>query len=94
MITAVIFKVVWDTLKSLLSRLLDGIDPEFVDEVRHAASDHVRDVLEVTEVRVRWVGHRMLAEVNIAVKADLSVERGHEIPGMFGINSCTTCPTL
>jgi cation diffusion facilitator family transporter len=78
-ITAVILKVVWDTAKSLLSRLLDGIDPEVVDEVTHAAADHVADVLEVTEVRVRWLGHRMLADVNITVKPELSVERGHEI---------------
>jgi divalent metal cation (Fe/Co/Zn/Cd) transporter len=36
-------------------------------------------VLEVTEVRVRWVGHRLLADVNIAVRSDFSVEQGHEI---------------
>ena len=78
-ITGVIFKIVWDSGKSLLSRLLDGIDPEVIDEVKHAAADHVSDVLEVTEVRVRWLGHRMLADVNIAVKSALSVEEGHEI---------------
>jgi len=78
-ITVVIFKIVWDSGKSLLSRLLDGVDPEVIDEVKHAAADHVSDVLEVTEVRVRWLGHRMLADVNIAVKSALSVEAGHEI---------------
>jgi divalent metal cation (Fe/Co/Zn/Cd) transporter len=30
-------------------------------------------------VRARWIGHRLHAEVNIAVSPDLSVERGHEI---------------
>lgn len=78
-ITIVIFKIVWDSGKSLVNRLLDGIDPEVVDEVEHAAADHVSGVVEVTDVRVRWLGHRMLADVNIAVKSDLSVEAGHEI---------------
>lgn len=77
-ITAVVFKIVWDSGKSLLTRLLDGVDPAVIDEVEHAAQ-HVTDVLEVTEVRVRWVGHRLLAEINIAVDAALSVEKGHGV---------------
>jgi cation diffusion facilitator family transporter len=77
-ITFVIFKIVWSSGKSLFSRLLDGVDPEVIDEVTHSGK-HVREVLEVTEVRVRWVGHRLLADVNIAVTSHLSVEQGHEI---------------
>lgn len=77
-ITIVIFKIVWNSGTSLFTRLLDGIDPEVVDEVRHAAH-HVAGVVEVTDVRVRWLGHRLLADVNIAVNALLSVEQGHQI---------------
>ena len=33
----------------------------------------------MTEVRVRWLGHRLYAEVNIAVDPLLSVEEGHAI---------------
>lgn len=33
----------------------------------------------MTEVRVRWLGHRLYAEVNIAVDPLLSVAEGHEI---------------
>ncbi len=36
-------------------------------------------VREVAEVRVRWLGHKMLAEVNIAVDPGLSVGAGHDI---------------
>lgn len=32
-----------------------------------------------TEIRVRWLGHRLYAEVNIAVDPQLSVEEGHAI---------------
>lgn len=77
-ITVVIFKIVWDSGKALLTRLLDGVDPEVIDEVRHAAH-HVGEVLDVTEVRVRWQGHRLLAEVNIAVDSHQSVAQGHQI---------------
>lgn len=78
LITLIIFKIGWDSGKSLFTRLLDGVDPEVGDEVRHAAK-HVPGVEDITEVRVRWVGHRLLAEVNIAVRSDLTVEKGHEI---------------
>jgi len=55
-----------------------SIQPSSRDEVTHSAQ-HAAEVREVTEVRVRWVGHRLLADANIAVKSDFSVEQGHEI---------------
>ena len=54
-VTFVIFKIVWESGKSLFSRLLDGVDPEVIDEVTYLAR-HVPEVLEVTEVRVRFLG--------------------------------------
>src|SRR5215831_2803970 len=77
-ISAVVFKIVWDSGKSISTRLLDGVDPAVLDEVQHAAQ-HVTEVREVTEVRVRWVGHRLSAEINIAVDSELSVEEGHRV---------------
>jgi cation diffusion facilitator family transporter len=78
LITLVIFRLVWQSGKAVFNRLLDGIDPEVTDEITHAAH-HTQGVCDVSEVRVRWVGHRLHAEVNIAVMAELSVEQGHEI---------------
>jgi len=40
---------------------------------------HVDGVREVSEVRVRWIGHRRHVEVNIAVDPRLSVEAAHAI---------------
>ena len=57
---------------------LDGVEPEVLDEVRSVSSG-TDGVKEVAEVRVRWLGHRMVAEVNIAVDPDISVEKGHDI---------------
>jgi len=78
LISAIVFKVVFETGKSVFTRLLDGVDAEVIDEIKQAAN-HVDGVQDITEVRVRWIGHRMLAEVNIAVRSDLTVEQGHEI---------------
>lgn len=77
-ITAAIFGIVWESGKSVFTRLLDGVDPEVVDEISQAVK-HAQGVLEVTETRVRWLGHRLHAEVNIAVDPEISVEQGHEI---------------
>ena len=40
---------------------------------------HIPDVQEVTQVRGRWLGHRLHAELNIAVSSHLSVAQGHAI---------------
>lgn len=77
-ITAVIVRIVWQSGKAVFTRLLDGIDPEVIDEITHAVH-HTSGVCDVSEVRVRWLGHRLHAEVNVAVRADLSVEQGHDI---------------
>lgn len=78
LITLAILRIVWDSAKSVFTRLLDGVDPEVIDEIRHSAGD-VAGVEAVSEVRVRWLGHRLHAELNIAVAPGLSVENGHDI---------------
>ncbi len=78
LITAAIFRIVWESGKSIFIRLLDGVDPEVIDEIKHAVN-HTPGVCDIAEVRVRWLGHRLHAELNIAVSPELSVEEGHKI---------------
>lgn len=78
LITIAILWIVWDSGKSVFIRLLDGVDPEVIDEIRHAI-EHVDGVRDVAEIRVRWLGHRLHAEINIAVDSHVSVDKGHEI---------------
>ena len=77
-IAAAILVIVWQSGKTVFTRLLDGVDPKVLEEIQHAASQ-VPGVEEVAEVRARWVGHRLRAEVNVAVDPDLSVAEGHDI---------------
>jgi cation diffusion facilitator family transporter len=78
LIAAAILVIVWQSGKTVFTRLLDGVDPEVIEEIRHAAQD-VPGVEEVAEVRARWLGHRLRAEVNIAVDPEQSVSEGHAI---------------
>jgi cation diffusion facilitator family transporter len=78
LITAMILRIVWETGKEVFFRLLDGSDPAAVGEIREAAAS-VTGVVEVSDVRVRWAGHRMYAEVNLAVDGARSVSEGHAI---------------
>src|SRR5215203_3390134 len=78
LIAAAILVIVWQSGKAVFTRLLDGVEPEAIEEIRHAAS-HVSGVEEVSEVRARWLGHRLHAEGNVAVDPDLSVSEGHAI---------------
>lgn len=78
LITVAILRIVWDSGKSVFSRMLDGVEPDIVDEILQVI-DKIEKAKGATEVRVRWLGHRLYAEVNIAVDPLLSVEEGHAI---------------
>lgn len=78
LITAAIMRIVWETGKTVMTRIIDGVDPGIVDDIRHTVRE-TPGVRGVSEVRVRWLGHRIHAEINLTVDQTLSVARGHEI---------------
>lgn len=77
-LAVVIVGIAWSTGKTVLTRLLDGVDPEMVTVIDETARSN-RAVRETTDIRVRWSGHRLHAELNITVDPQLSVEEGHAI---------------
>lgn len=79
-IAVAILWIVIDTGRSMVLRMLDAVDVDVVEAIRHAAG-HVSRVESVSDVRARWIGHRLHAEVNITVRRGLSVDEGHEIAG-------------
>lgn len=78
LITLAILRIAWTSGKQVAARMLDGVEPGVVEEIEHAA-EHVPGVQAVSGVRVRWLGHRLHAELNVAVEASLTVEQGHAI---------------
>ncbi len=65
-ITVAIFAIVWQSARSVLVRMLDGVEPGLLDEIGHAAA-HVPGVA-VQEARARWLGHRL--QVELVLTAD------------------------
>ncbi len=78
LITIAILFIVWESGKTVFVRMLDGVEPEVLDEVIHA-THHVDGVTDVGEIRARWIGHRLHVELNVGVHSGFSVTEGHEI---------------
>ena len=77
-ITIAILFIVRDAAKAVFRRLLDGIEPEILDEVAHAPM-HVKGVEAVNGVRARWLGHKVMADLHITVDRRLNVDQTHAI---------------
>lgn len=77
-ITVIILRIVWDAARDVGERMLDGIDPAITARIR-ATAGAVPGVLDVSELRARWLGHQIHAEVNVAVAGDLSAVTAHAV---------------
>ncbi|HEX4864043.1 MAG TPA: cation diffusion facilitator family transporter [Acidimicrobiales bacterium] len=77
-ITVAVLVVLRGAARDIYRRLMDSVDPELVEAVRRSLAA-VEDVLAVDRVRIRWVGHELIAEVDLAVDASLSVSDAHTV---------------
>lgn len=71
LISVTIFKIVRDSVKTVFLRLLDGVEPEYIEEIKHSLS-HVKEIREVLNIKARWSGHLLSAEVYLKVDSHLS----------------------
>lgn len=77
-VTVAILGVLVPTTRRVLQRLMDAVDPALVQHVQTIAAG-VDGVLAVGRCQVRWLGHRLRADLDIVVDADLTVAAGHDI---------------
>ncbi|MGI5141576.1 MULTISPECIES: cation diffusion facilitator family transporter [unclassified Streptomyces] len=77
-ITAASAVVLRDAAREVFRRVLDAVDPALVDRAELALRA-VPGVREVGELRLRWIGHRLRAEVAVVVDGEVSVRRAHAI---------------
>jgi cation diffusion facilitator family transporter len=77
-ITIAILVTCWHAARAVLHRALDGTDESTLALIE-AVAGAVSGVEHVTEARARWSGHRLLAELNVAVDPAISVHEGHSI---------------
>ncbi|HLY90352.1 MAG TPA: cation diffusion facilitator family transporter, partial [Acetobacteraceae bacterium] len=58
LITIAIAQIVWQSSKAIFARMLDGVEPAIIDEIRETAIG-TKGVEKVADVRARWLGHRL-----------------------------------
>jgi cation diffusion facilitator family transporter len=78
LITIPILQVVWGAARTIWERLMDAVDPALVDAVEQGAG-RVAGVTHVEDVRVRWLGHSLEAELHAGVDSQLSTAASHTI---------------
>ena len=78
LITVAVLSVLRDAARDVYRRLMDAVDPELVDTVERVARE-VPGVQDVGDVRLRWIGHTLRAELVIVVDPTLGVVDAHRI---------------
>ena len=78
LITLLIFKIVWESSVTVFTRMIDGVEADLVDKIRNEISS-LEGIRNINEIRVRWVGHRLYAELKLSLSNGLSVEESHHI---------------
>lgn len=77
-ITVAILFVLRDAAVQVWHRLMDAADPALV-EVLVSEAAAVPGVQEVDDVRVRWLGHRLEADLRVVVDEDLPTRLSHQV---------------
>jgi cation diffusion facilitator family transporter len=75
-ISVAIFAVLRGAARQIYYRLMDAVDPAIVDHIESVATT-APGVLAVQTPKVRWLGHRLVADLCIVVTGDLAVRDGH-----------------
>ena len=78
LITFAIVFVLAGTVKQLFYRMMDAVDPTIVDEITNAAKS-VGGVLQVHDLRVRWVGRELVAVMHVAMNPKSTLEDAHAL---------------
>lgn len=77
-IAAVVVAVLVGSMRTVLRRLMDGVEAGTLDLIESTAAA-VPGVISVEQVRARWSGHHLEAELTLAVQASLNIEAGHRL---------------
>jgi divalent metal cation (Fe/Co/Zn/Cd) transporter len=78
LITVAILGVLRSAVRQVGARLMDAVDPALVDQATAAVAS-VPEIRDVRELRIRWIGHTLRAEVDATVDAELTLTQAHDI---------------
>jgi len=77
-ITGVLLKIVWESGQTIFTRLLDGVEPDVIETIYHAA-EHGMQPDAIQGVRARWLGHRLYVELDLLLPGDCSIQEGQAL---------------
>jgi divalent metal cation (Fe/Co/Zn/Cd) transporter len=77
-ITVAILGVLRSAVRQVGARLMDAVDPGLVDEAS-AAVRTVEGIIGVRDLKIRWIGHTLRAEVDVTVQPDLTLAQAHDL---------------
>ncbi|NWJ46204.1 MAG: cation transporter [Chloroflexi bacterium] len=78
LITGAIILILKDSAKAMYHRVMDAIDPAILDKIEREAKA-VEGVRLVDNLRARWHGHKIFAELSIEVDGALTTSASHDI---------------
>ncbi|MFC9892544.1 cation diffusion facilitator family transporter [Nocardia sp. NPDC127579] len=78
LITLAILAVLRTAARDVFRRLMDGVDPALVVSAEHALAAEP-GVQSVRSVRMRWIGHRLHADVEVDVAPALTLADAHRV---------------
>src|SRR6266568_3706206 len=77
LITLAILAVLRQAAREIYRRLMDAVDPALVDQAERTLRG-VPGVLDVGQVRLRWIGHQLRAECEIVISPHVTAVRAHQ----------------
>jgi len=92
-IAALIIGIAGESAFAVFTRMLDGVEPRLVDEIRRAGKQ-VRGIRDVRQVRARWIGHHLHAEADIAIDSSLSLGEGIGLARRFEFEVVSHLPEI
>lgn len=82
-----------DAIVTMWYRLMDAIEPEYMDQAEAVISGQP-GVEALCRLRMRWMGHRLQAEVTIAVDPHLTTLESHHVAEQVRHDLFHAFPTL
>lgn len=77
-ITAAILAVLRSAVRDVFRRLMDGVEPAFVEAAEKALTQEI-GVLAVRSVKMRWIGHRLHADAELDIDPSTSLLDAHQL---------------
>ena len=74
---AILF-ITWDATKTMWYRLMDAIEPEHLQRAEEVIQQQT-EIRAVQWLRMRWLGHRLHADIGIVVDPSLTTAASHHI---------------